>query len=400
MDAVARVLQEVAGQLESERLVEAILERLRATVPEFFVEEDVAHDMTAAVAANVRRFGQLVARGSTSDALPLEASDLLQSTIQHGIPLISLLEAYRGAQGVAGTRWQEELERRAPPSVAGPATRTLQSLLVAYIDAAAAQIRASYESERRAFESSADIRRAHLIRKLLAGEPLDPEAAARTLNHPLTVKHVAVVLWRTDDDPGGDAFGRTLAALAAAAGPARVLSLPAARHRTYAWLSTSGPLDIDAVAAVRTVGGVRAAISGVQRGVDGFVRAHADAIRAAGVLRDGARDPGDRVASYERLELVTLLSRDPADRDRFVRRVLGPLADDTPSADRTRETLRVYLGSGSSPSRAAARLGVHRNTVAYRLRAAAGLLIPHEDPRRLELELALYLRAQTGPPLV
>jgi hypothetical protein len=41
---------------------------------------------------------------------------------------------------------------------------------------------------------------------------------------------------------------------------------------------------------------------------------------------------------------------------------------------------------------------VHRNTVAYRLQAAAGVLVTHEDPRRLELELALYLRAQTGPP--
>jgi DNA-binding PucR family transcriptional regulator len=397
VDAVAQALQDVAETVEPDRLVSAILDRLRTTIPEFFVEDDVAYDMAAAVTANVRRFGQLAARGSTSEAIPVEASDLLQSTIQHGIPLISLLEAYRSAQGLAANWWQDELERRAPAAVAGPAIRKLHGLLVAYIDTAATQIRAAYDAERRAFESSADIRRAHLIRKLLAGEPLDPEAAARTLNHPLTVKHIAVVLWRVNEDSGGDAYSRTLDALATAAGTVRVLTLPEARHRTYAWLSSSGPMDLDRVAATRTVDGVRAAISGIQSGLDGFVRAHADATRAATVARDGA-DPGDRVAPYERLELITLLSRHPADRDRFVRRVLGPLAADTPQAARTRQTLRAYLETGSSPTRAAERLGIHRNTVTYRLQPVAELLVPHEDHRRLELELALYLREQTGPP--
>ncbi|MEA2171154.1 MAG: hypothetical protein QOF76_4454 [Solirubrobacteraceae bacterium] len=382
----------MAEEGDSARLVTAIAERLRASVPEFFVEDDVAYDMTAAIEANVRRFGQVAALDSDSEALPVEASDLLQSTIQHGIPLISLLEAYRSAQGLAADWWQGELERRAPAKVAAAASRTLQRRLLAYIDAAASQIRASYESERRTLENSTDARRAHLIRKLLNGEPLDPDAAARTLNHPLSVTHVGVVLWRADDDRGGDAFDRTLDALAAAAGPVRILRMPAARHRMYAWLSSSGPLDLDGLAIVRTIGGARAAISGPERGVEGFVQVHADAIRAAGVARDGGRDPGDRVASYERLELVALLSRDPVDRDRFVRRVLGPLADDTPDAARKRETLRAYLGAGSSPSRAAARLGVHRNTVTYRLEQVADLLVAHDDPRRLELELALHLR--------
>ncbi|WP_241004450.1 helix-turn-helix domain-containing protein [Conexibacter sp. SYSU D00693] len=55
------------------------------------------------------------------------------------------------------------------------------------------------------------------------------------------------------------------------------------------------------------------------------------------------------------------------------------------------ETLRVYLEEGSSHAAAARRLGVHTNTISYRVQKAAGLLGRPVDSRRLETSAALML---------
>ncbi|WP_205695625.1 CdaR family transcriptional regulator [Conexibacter sp. SYSU D00693] len=400
---VDRLLRDVAGARVDELpdLSDRILDRLRGTVPEFFADEDVAYDMAAAVRANVVRFGEVLADAPgelRTMVLPHEAGDLLQSTIQHGIPLVSLLEAYRGAQGLAAAWWQERLETAAPAHLLARATRRLGDLLLAYIDTAAVEVRASYELERRALESSPDGRKAHLIRALLAGDALDTDAAARTLDHPLTGHHVGLVLWRVDDALPEEALHAALHDLTALAGGPRVLTM-AARHRLYAWLSTAGTLEAQPLRGAALPAGVAAAMSGAHRGVDGFVAAHEDAVRTGAAVRDHGGGAG-RVAAFEELELVTLLSRDPDASTRFVRRVLGPLADPTPAGARARHTLEAYLASGMSPSRTADHLGVHRNTVAYRVRALeeqlpalrghAGDWAAFAD-RRLELELALRL---------
>lgn len=369
-----------------------ILERLRQTVPEFFVDDDVASDMRTAVAANVRRVHRLLLAGDArplATSLPADAGDLLQSTIQHGIPLISLLEAYRGAQGIATDWWRRRLDAIAPPGLLAPATSVLLETVATYIDAAAVQIRASYEHERRTHEGSAEGRQAHLVRRLLAGEPVDADAAARTLNHPLDGRHVALVLSQAGDADLGREMGRIEAAVGI-----RVLTLPA-RHRTYAWMSTRAPLDLAPLRAFVPSPGIVVAASTVHTGVGGFVQAHRDAVRTARIA--GAAHPGPRrVAFFEEFELAALLSREPGDCDRFLRRVLGTLAADTRAAARARVTLQAYLAEGSSPSRTAARLGVHRNTVSYRLRAMRHHLDGSET-RTLELQLALHLVEQLGP---
>ncbi|MDX8151741.1 helix-turn-helix domain-containing protein [Patulibacter brassicae] len=396
---VRRVAEEADG--DRDELVGLILERLRAGLPEFFADADVARDMAAAVAANVARLHQLLAEPAPrSAALPIEAEDLLQSTIQHGIPLISLLEAYRAAQGVATDWWQARLAAIAPPALLPAATRRLQARIVTYIDVAAVGIRASYERERRAHETSPDGRRAHLVRRLLAGERIDPDAAARTLNHPLTGRHVALVLWRARESAAPDALDVALERIGAALAPARVLRTTT-RHRAYAWCSTHGELDPARAADVACPAGVGVAMSARHDGVAGFVRAHGEALRTAELVREAGLAGDGRIALHERFELVALLAREPDDAARFVARVLGPLAEDRTAAARTRGTLRAYLAAGSSRSRAAERLGVHRNTVASRL-AAVGLLVEELDAavdpaRRLEVELALHVVAQLGP---
>jgi DNA-binding PucR family transcriptional regulator len=89
------------------------------------------------------------------------------------------------------------------------------------------------------------------------------------------------------------------------------------------------------------------------------------------------------------LEVMLTHSRDEARR--FVAQQLGDLAAEDKSVARLRETLRVFLEENGSFQNAAARLGVHKNTVAYRIRRAEELLGYGIRERQLELQTALRL---------
>ena len=60
-------------------------------------------------------------------------------------------------------------------------------------------------------------------------------------------------------------------------------------------------------------------------------------------------------------------------------------------AGRLRATVRVYLEENLSPARAARRLGIHQNTVVYRVKQTEELLGHAIEQRRLQLEVALRL---------
>jgi DNA-binding PucR family transcriptional regulator len=86
-----------------------------------------------------------------------------------------------------------------------------------------------------------------------------------------------------------------------------------------------------------------------------------------------------------------LLSVEDAEARQFAVRELGALDRDDAYAQRLRTTLLVWLQEHDR-QRAAARLGVHPNTVAHRLRRCESLLGRGLRERAFELELALRLR--------
>ncbi|MCC9157055.1 helix-turn-helix domain-containing protein [Streptomyces parvulus] len=96
------------------------------------------------------------------------------------------------------------------------------------------------------------------------------------------------------------------------------------------------------------------------------------------------------------MRLASLLAADPDAARSLVARALGPLAQDTASADRLRQTLHGYLDARGSYVAAAERLHLHRNTVRYRVRRALALRGRALDENRLELELALVATRRLG----
>ncbi len=84
----------------------------------------------------------------------------------------------------------------------------------------------------------------------------------------------------------------------------------------------------------------------------------------------------------------------------FVTRELGPLAQQSRAASDLRQTLAAYLDTERSLIRAAERLHVARNTVAYRVRKAEDLLHRDLHDRTTELQCALRLAAMLPDTLL
>lgn len=105
-----------------------------------------------------------------------------------------------------------------------------------------------------------------------------------------------------------------------------------------------------------------------------------------------ALDAGDgAVASYHDLgSLELLLGLPQATLEAFVDRVLGPVAHN----ERLLESLTALLDCGNRWSDAAARLGVHRHTLRYRMDRVREQTGRHPDEPKQQMELWLAVRAR------
>ena len=167
----------------------------------------------------------------------------------------------------------------------------------------------------------------------------------------------------------------------------------------WVWLA-GGPTTIPsreaATAAIACAGEpVRVACGAPAAGVEGFRSSHEQALRARTVAL-AAGEGAPTVTLFDEVGAVSLLCADLDGATAWVRRVLGPLADPGPARARLRETLRVFLGTGGSNTATAERLGVHPNTVKYRVRRAREARGRPIGDDRLDVELALLACAWLG----
>ena len=99
---------------------------------------------------------------------------------------------------------------------------------------------------------------------------------------------------------------------------------------------------------------------------------------------------------YAAVELAALCARDVEACRRFVRSNLGPLAVADDQSRRLLATLQAFFREGSNYRATARRLGVHHNTVVYRVAQAEELLGHPLAEGRIQLELALELATTMG----
>ncbi len=215
-------------------------------------------------------------------------------------------------------------------------------------------------------------RRLGLVRALLAGG----EADGGELGWDLAGTHVGVVA----SGSGGEA---AIAALASDAGT-RALVVGVTEQRAWGWLDAPLPRATPA-----PDGDARLAVGDPLRGADGFRRTHRQAEAAA---RVGARR-GDSLVAYADVALEALAGADAEQARAFVTREIGALEGEGERERGLRDTLAAWFAAGHNAAAAAAALGVHERTVAYRLWTVEERLGCPPASRRAELETALRLRA-------
>ncbi|MEV0362187.1 PucR family transcriptional regulator [Nocardia fusca] len=338
--------------------------------------------------------------------------DYARRLAQQGVPANALARAYRIGQRRLTEMVFAELQTMAIPLAERiNVVERITPTLFEYIDHITEQVLDIYSDEREQWLEGQNNIRAVRAREVLGShKAIDVDAVTEAIRYPLRWHHLALVLWCCPDgELDSEAvsnlqrFVRELGdALGAAANP---LVIAADRISVWAWLPYRSE-RADLVAAVRKfVSGRRdapdIAIGTLAAGVDGFRRSHRSAQRACSVaLAHGLPTPGVVAADDPGLTTAALLGGSVEEARYWVSEVLGDLAGDNEHDARLRDTLRVFLGTGSSYKAAAVELNLHSNSVKYRVGRAIARRGRPIGADRLDVELALLVCHWYGPPVL
>ena len=350
--------------------------------------------------ANLGLITTLIAAGAapTHFTAPEEALSYARAFVHEGLSFELLTRAYREGEHAYQRQWLECLHARA-----GTADELADSMgyvsdwLFAYIGAINSPLSDVYTAEHERWIRGGVAMRSEEVRAILAGAEVDATQASGRLRYRLDGRHLGFVIWNGDADgarpEGGhsrlvyDEMDRLAAEIADGLGASSALLLPIGSF--YAgWAavgSATEPLELPDAR-----GKLRIAFGRVGRGVDGFRRSHQEALLAKRVGSLSERPPSGSV-DYQSIVLDSLLTHDLEEAKLFVHNEIGALMDESDPTRRLAATLEIFLHEESSFVRAARRLGIHENTVAYRVRRAEELLGRRVSERQLELRAALRL---------
>jgi hypothetical protein len=328
---------------------------------------------------------------------PPEALGYAKEYVVRGLDFVLLQRAYRTAQGVFSGMILARLRAATDdPDHLADAMAFFNTWIFAWIETIERQLTDAYMAEREQWVRGAAAVRAAEVRAILGGAPVDAAAVSQRLGYELDRFHVGYVVWSesAEDTPGGAQalFGemeQVAAAVAESLGARSALTVAQGRHLAC-WAGRREPQHLGDLRVPRGAGkGLSVAAGTPAHGVEGFVLSHREALLARRVAQ--LRGDGTARATYPEVALEALMVDDAEAARRFSERELGPLAARDDSTLRLTATLAVFLEEGCSFVRAARRLGVHTNTVTYRVRRAEELLGHPVGERQLELRVALRL---------
>ncbi|ANY21747.1 PucR family transcriptional regulator [Gordonia terrae] len=397
---IAKTLQENVSDIVSE--LSAMMAR---EIDQLDTDPKLVELLEASVHGNVSTIIHVLANDIPIEHLqPTTAAvEYALRLAQRDVPSNSLVRAYHLGQNSVMRqcyRLVEDLDLDAGQSMA--LTRHISDVLSGYIDWISLYVFEAYEDERRRWLGvEGNVQSAAIHSFLDSAEP-DERAFESETGYPLDRRHVALILWSSDDEP------RELVTLTHAArelgtrlgGGAPPIVTAIDRSTVWAWIPLVGRdiTDDSSVVTVRSTvpAGIRVAVGLPASGARGFRRTHEQA-RAAYSVATMPGGTADRVIGFgdRGVAVVSLLARDLESTRAWVREVLGGLAEDTSTANMLRETLSVYFATKESHLHTAERLNLHRNTVKYRVGKALAEVPSDRD--RLDLALALTVCEFLGP---
>ncbi len=394
---VSQHVEAVLGGLPPAPLAQEMADLLIASIPELgrAGDEDFRAGLLLSCESNVTAIWTQLLSGASLESIapPAEAIAWSHELVHRGVALPALLRAYRLGHGLAERRLEEAAgELEIEPEIRWRVLARISHHLFAYIDAVCTDLVDDYEQERAQWIRGAAAARAELVSAIVGRDPVDARVASEKLRYDVSRRHVALIVWadlrQTTEHDGS--LEREATTLAAALGGGPVLTVPIGERVVWAWTSGDQLIDDPAAVGHRMGEGVRAAIGTCLKGLAGMADSHDEAVVTRRVAELRSLRSGT-VVGYRAADLTALLTADPVEAVRFTDAELGQLLEDTDDAARLRATIRFYLEENLSPARTARRLGIHRNTVVYRVKQTEQLLGHAIEQRRLQLEVALRL---------
>jgi hypothetical protein len=234
--------------------------------------------------------------------------------------------------------------------------------------------------------SASDLRRALRVEELLAGELLEDGSG---LGYDLEGHHLGLVA-----SGGGarEAIGEMAEALERCP-----LLVEAREGSTWAWLGgrtgfDSG--DLERVLSREWPAGMIVALGEPAQGAAGWRLTHRQARAALSIARRGDQ----AVVRYADVALLASILRDDLLATSLRRLYLEPLEGERDGGEALRRTLRGYFAADRNASVAGAALGISRQAVARRLRAAEQRIGRSIDACGFELEAALRFESLDARP--
>jgi DNA-binding PucR family transcriptional regulator len=398
-DAAERELSSVAAAVGQQllELTHDIWQLLTGDIPELRGDDLVEKLLDSSIQANVATLLHMFEHGLMPGDIqaPATAVEYARRLAQRGVPIDALVRAYRVGHGRFLSRCLEELTYRSRDAdLAAAVTSRMVELSFGYIDRISEQVITAYQQERDRWLLTQTAVRAARVRAVLGNEPVDVDATESALGYRLRQHHLGVVAWVTGETHGSEGLTRlerlTSTAARALGDQGRPLFVPRDEYLAWIWLPLGGDatlgLDLLATAFDNGDSSARIAVGESAYGLDGFRQTHHQAARTQDLAL--AARPGTRLTTFAEVGTVALICADVPAARTWVRATLRDLAIDDEQHARLRQTLQVFLSTGSYTA-TAERMVLHKNSVLYRVRKAEEALGAPIEDRRADLELAL-----------
>jgi DNA-binding PucR family transcriptional regulator len=392
---LSAVAATVAGHLPE--LSSEIWALLTQDIAELRGDQVIEKLLDASIEENVATLLHVFEHGLVPDEIraPPAAVEYARRLAQRGVSTIALVRAYRVGHGRFLSRCVEQLASRTTDAALNAAvTLRLVDVSFRYIDRVSEELILVYQQERDRWLLTQTAVRAGRVRELLRGGPVDVATIESALGYRLRRHHLGVIAWVVGDVHGSEGLTRLdrLGARAARALSARSRYLFVPRDESLAWLwiplgaDTRVSEELLTTAFEDSDGMVRVAVGAPGYGLDGFRQTHIQAERTQDVAL--AAKPGARVTTFADVGAIALICADVDAARSWVWGTLADLAVDDESHARLRNTLQVFLRTGTYTA-TAEQLALHKNSVQYRIRKAEEALGARLDDRRADVELAL-----------
>lgn len=364
-------------------------------------ESGMRASLHASVADNVGGIIELLIdtkEASDVPALP-HAHRYAEELAHHDVPESALRRAYHvGSNHLLAHVFDEVQEVDCLAHEQLQLYHHLAGWLYQYVDEITRGVIATYQEEKRSSYERAARTINSYVNRVLDGEAIRSREFEAATGYDLGQFHVGCRVWvENPAESAVHALSSLIELIRVQLGvDAEPLVMDTGRREADVWFgrgSNGSAVDGGDIAAIAGAGGdARIAFGAPGEGADGFRRSRAQAHQTARISHI-ATAADSRVLSYtqEGVPVIARLTDDLAATRRWVREVLGDLAEDSEKAARQRETVRVFLESAFSYTTTSSRLLLHRNTIRYRLDKAEDQLRRSVTDTPLDTQLALAI---------